>query len=78
MHKTLQDFIRYKGAPTALKSDNALTQIGIKTREILCLYNIRDFRCKPHNQQQNPAERRIQDIAKEYVHDDHGRYGYTS
>ena len=62
MYKTLQDFIRYEGAPTALKSDNALTQIGTKTREILRLYNIRDFRCEPHNQQQNPAERRIQDM----------------
>jgi hypothetical protein len=62
MHKTLQDFIRYEGAPTALKSDNALTQIGTKTREILRLYNIRDFRCEPHNQQQNPAKRRIQDM----------------
>jgi hypothetical protein len=59
MHKTLQEFICYKGTPTALKSDNALTQIGTKMREILRVYNIRDFRCEPHNQQQNPAECRI-------------------
>jgi hypothetical protein len=63
MHKTLQDFICYKGAPTALKSDNALTQmIGTKTCEILRLYNIRDFCCEPHNQQQNSAKCRIQDM----------------
>ena len=64
MSQTLQDFIRQHGAPDLLMSDNANTQIGKKVAEILRNYHIADHQSEPHYQNQNPAERRIQDIKK--------------
>eukprot|EP00957_Ditylum_brightwellii_P003485 263694-Ditylum_brightwellii.AAC.1 len=37
-------------------------QTGVSFREILRKYNIRSENTEPHNPQQNPAERRIQDV----------------
>ena len=51
-------------APDLLMSDNAKTQIGKKVAEILRNYHIADHQSEPHYQNQNPAERRIQDIKK--------------
>lgn len=61
---TLEDFIRQYGAPNALFSDNAKTQIGRAALEILRMYAIKDFQCEPHHQHQNFAERRIQEVKK--------------
>jgi hypothetical protein len=55
MAGTLEDFIRFHGAPNALFSDNSKAQIGH-------MYAIKDFQCAPHHQHQNPAERRIQEV----------------
>jgi hypothetical protein len=64
MSGTLEDFIRQHGAPNALFSDNAKSQIGRAVQEILRMYAIKDFQCEPHHQHQNPAERRIQEVKK--------------
>ena len=61
---TLEDFIRFYGAPTALFSDNAKSQIGHAVQEILSMYAIKDFQCEPHHQHQNYAERCIQEVEK--------------
>ena len=62
MPDSLRDLIRKRGAPDLLISDNAKVEIGFTVREILHQYNIGDFQSEPHQQNQNPAERRIQDI----------------
>ena len=64
MSQTLQDFIRRHGAPDVLMSDNAKTQIGKKVTEILRNYHIADHQSEPYYQNQNSAERRIQEIKK--------------
>ena len=61
---TLEDFICFYGAPTALFSDNAKSQIGRAVQEILRMYAIKDFQCEPHHQHQNYAERHIQEVKK--------------
>jgi hypothetical protein len=62
MADTLEDFIRFHGAPNALFSANSKVQIGHAVQEILRMYAIKDFQCEPHHQHQNPAERRIQEV----------------
>ena len=64
MSSTFEDFIRTYGAPNALFSDNAKSQIGKAVHEILRMYAIKDFQCEPHHQHQNPAERQIQEVKK--------------
>ena len=64
MHDTLTDFIRKWGAPSALLSDNARTEIGNAVKSILRKYNIKDLQTEPHHPNQNPAERRIQEVKK--------------
>ena len=62
--KAVQDFIRYYGAPKALFSDNAKSEIANKVQDILRHYTIGHYRSEPNQQNQNPAERRIQDIKR--------------
>ena len=62
MSGTFMDFIRTHGAPKMLFSDNAKEQIGHKILDILRHYNIKRHTSEPHYQNQNPAERRIQDV----------------
>ena len=64
MKDTLQDFIRKWGAPHSLLSDNAQSEIGHAVKEILRAYNIKDLQTEPHHPNQNPAERRIQEVKK--------------
>ena len=64
MSKTLLDFINDHSAPNVLFSDNAKEEIGLKVQDILRHYNIKQNMCEPHYQNQNYAERRIQDIKK--------------
>jgi hypothetical protein len=61
---TLEDFVRFYGAPTALFSDNAKSQIGRAVQEILCMDAIQEIQCEPHHQHQNYAEGRIQEVKK--------------
>ena len=64
MAGTLQEFIQKHGAPDVLMSDNAKAEIGNKVLDILRNYHIADHQSEPHYQNQNPAERRIQDIKR--------------
>ena len=64
MPETLQDFIRDVGAPNLLISDNSKVQIGAKTRSLLRYFEIKDHQSEPHYQNQNYAERRIQEIKR--------------
>ena len=59
---TLEDNIRERGAPTQLISDRAQTEIGKKVKDILRALFISSWQSEPHQQQQNPAERRIQTV----------------
>ena len=59
---TLEDNIRYRGAPTRLISDRAQVEISQKVLDILRTLCIGDWQSEPHQQQQNPAERRYQTI----------------
>ena len=60
----LEDFIRQYGAPYHLRSDNSKMQTGHLFTSICRRYNISQSWIEPHHQQQNPAERRIQDIKR--------------
>jgi len=62
--KTLQDFIRHYGAPNALFNDNAKSEISMAIQDILRHYCMKQYRSEPKQQNQNPAERRIQEIKK--------------
>jgi hypothetical protein len=59
---TLEDEIRKRGAPNRLISDRAQAQISKKVQDILRTYVIGDWQSEPHQQHQNPAERRIQTV----------------
>jgi hypothetical protein len=57
---TLDDNIRERGAPNKLISDRAQVEISKKVQDILRTLFISAWQSEPHQQQQNPAERRIQ------------------
>ncbi len=59
---TLEDEIRNRGAPNRLLSDRAQAQISKKVKQILRALFIGDWQSEPHQQHQNPAERRIQTV----------------
>jgi hypothetical protein len=61
---TLQDIIRQRGAPTKLISDSAQVEISGKVKDILRYLFIEDWQSEPHHQNQNPAERRYQDLKR--------------
>eukprot|EP00957_Ditylum_brightwellii_P064045 4858477-Ditylum_brightwellii.AAC.1 len=60
MPGTLMDFIHKWVAMKGLFSDNVKAQTSLAVKDILCQYNIDDMQGEPHQQNQNPAERRIQ------------------
>jgi hypothetical protein len=64
MPNTLEDLIQKHGAPSCLFSDNAKVQIGKRVHDILRLYSIKDFQCKPEYQHQNFSERKIGDVKR--------------
>ena len=59
---TLEDNIRERGAPNKLISDRAQVEIGKKVKDILHALVISAWQSEPHQQHQNPAERRYQTI----------------
>jgi hypothetical protein len=61
---TLEDNIRRRGAPTRLLSDRAQVEISKKAQDILRTFVIGDWQSEPHQQHQNPAERRYQDVKR--------------
>ena len=61
---TLEDNIRKRGAPTKLVSDRAQVEISDKVKDILRALCIGDWQSEPHQQQQNPAERKFQTVKR--------------
>ena len=59
---TLQDQIRKRGAPNRLISDRAQVETSWKVLDILRTLFIGDWQSEPHQQHQNPAERRYQTV----------------
>ena len=60
--RALLDFIRQHGAMQGIFSDNANEQMSAEVKNILRQYNIKDMQSEPYQQNQNPAERRIQEV----------------
>ena len=61
---TLQDIIRRRGAPSKLVSDRAQVEISGRVKDILRNLIIGDWQSEPHQQHQNPAERKYQDVKR--------------
>jgi hypothetical protein len=61
----LGEYIRTHGAPNKLFSDNAKAQQSAKVKEILQNFAVDDASSEPHYQNQNAAERKIQDVKKD-------------
>ena len=59
---TLEDVIRERGAPTRLISDSANEETRGKAQDILRALYIGSWQSEPHQQHQNPAERRFQTV----------------
>jgi hypothetical protein len=55
---TLEDNIIQRGAPLKLISDRGQAIISDKVADILCSFCIDNWQSEPHQQHQNPAERR--------------------
>ena len=64
MPDTLGDYIREIGAPYALISDNAKSETSEAVKAYLRKYCIKDMQTEPMHPNQNPAERRIQEVKK--------------
>ena len=63
--QAFSDFIRKWGAPASLFTDGALEECSKAVTDLMRMYNIgRHFRSEPNHQNQNPAERKIQDILR--------------
>ena len=60
-HSAYQDFIREVGAPNTLLTDNSQTQTGELWTETSRKNATRQIHSVPHNQNQNTAERKVQD-----------------
>ena len=56
------DNIRERGAPNKLISDRAQVENSEKVQYILCTLFIGSWQSEPHQQHQNPAERRFQTV----------------
>jgi hypothetical protein len=76
---TLEHNITNQGAPHKLLSDSAQVLICNKVQDILRTHYIKSWQSEPHQQQQNPAERRYQTIkrAANHVLDRLGAPDYT-
>ena len=61
---TLLDNIRRRGAMSKLISDRAQVEISNKVQDVLRNLMISDWQSEPHQQHQNPAERRYQDAKR--------------
>ena len=60
--RALLDFVREHGALQGLFSDNAMEQLSDQVQKILRQCNIFDIQLEPYQQNQNPAEHRIQTV----------------
>jgi hypothetical protein len=64
LHGAYQDLVREVGAPNILLTDNAQTQVGKKWTKTSRDNATRQIKTAPHNQNQNNAERKIQDMKR--------------
>jgi len=62
--QALQDFVTEVGAPYRIMNDNAEMEVSEAWKKILRTYNIDRGTTERYHPQQNPAERRIQEIKK--------------
>ena len=62
--RTLQDTVRQRGAPNKLISDSAKAETSQAVKDYLRWLVIGDWQSQPHCQNQNPAERRYQDVKR--------------
>src|SRR5688572_2452844 len=60
----LLDNIRRRGAMTKLISDSSQVEMSQKVQDILRNLMTADWQSEPHQQHQNPAERRYQDVKR--------------
>ena len=76
---TLEDNIRERGAPLKLISDRAQVEISKRVNDILRALCIASWQSEPHQQHQNPAERRYQTLKRvaNIVMDRTGAPAYT-
>ena len=61
---TLEDVIRQRGAMDKLISDHAQAEISRRVNEVLRAYHIKDWQSEPYHQNQNYAERFIQEVKR--------------
>jgi hypothetical protein len=61
---TLQDVIRRHGAHSKLVSNRAQVEISGRVKDILRSLIIGNWQSEPHQQHQNPAERKHQDVKR--------------
>jgi hypothetical protein len=61
---TLQDVIRRRGTPSKLVSNHAQVKIRGRVKDILSSLIIGNWKSEPHQQHQNPAERKSQDVKR--------------
>jgi hypothetical protein len=66
-HGAYQDLVRELGAPNILLTDNAQTQVGKKWTRTSRDNATRQIKIAPHNQNQNNAERKIQDVKRRTI-----------
>ena len=66
-HGAYQDLIREVGAPNLLLTDNAQTETGKKWTKTSRDNATRQVKTVPHNQNQNNAERKIQDVKRRTI-----------
>jgi hypothetical protein len=59
---TLEDNVRFRGAPSKLVSDRAQVEISGRALELLRVYAISSWQSEPHLHHQNYAERKIQQL----------------
>ena len=59
---TLEDVIRYRGAPNMLISDHAQVEISSRVKDILRALFISDWQSEAYHQHQNPAENRYNTV----------------
>ncbi|KAG7345437.1 hypothetical protein IV203_032968 [Nitzschia inconspicua] len=59
---SLEDNVRFRGAPTKLVSDRAPVEISGRALEFLRVYGISTWHSEPHQQHQNYAEHKIQHL----------------
>ena len=58
----IEDTIRSHGAMDKLVSDQAQVEISNRVQDILRAYGIASWQSEPHQQHQNPDERRYQTV----------------